>query len=61
MNHATTGRPGKDEARPDLHTQLEEFLHQVWLCEADWRFNDRIDLATRHTIAKKRRPRRPHV
>lgn len=28
---------------PDLHTQLESLLHQVWRCEADWRLYDRID------------------
>lgn len=30
---------------PDLHSQLEELLGQVWACEAEWRFDDRIDLA----------------
>ena len=30
---------------PDLHTQLETLLHQVWECEAEWRLDDRIDLA----------------
>ncbi len=30
---------------PDLHSQLEELLSQVWDCEAEWRFDDRIDLA----------------
>jgi hypothetical protein len=32
-------------AEPDLHTQLETLLHEVWECEAEWRFDDRIDLA----------------
>lgn len=36
-----TGRP------PDIQTQLEALLDQVWRCEADWRLNDRIDLAVR--------------
>jgi hypothetical protein len=31
----------------DLQTQLEELLHQVWRSEADWRLDDRIDLALR--------------
>ena len=30
---------------PDLDTQLETLLHQVWECEAEWRLDDRIDLA----------------
>ena len=30
---------------PDLQTQLESLLHEVWECEADWRLDDRIDLA----------------
>jgi len=34
-----------DEA-PDLQTQFEDLLHSVWLAEANWRMNDRIDLAT---------------
>lgn len=28
---------------PDLHTQLESLLDQVWLSEADWRLWDRVD------------------
>lgn len=28
---------------PDLQTQLESVLDQVWRCEADWRVYDRID------------------
>jgi hypothetical protein len=35
------------DLRPDLYTQLEDLLHSVWVAEADWRLNDRIDLATR--------------
>jgi hypothetical protein len=30
---------------PDLHSQLEELLDTVWAAEANWRFDDRIDLA----------------
>ena len=29
--------------QPDLQTQLESLLDQVWRSEADWRLNDRID------------------
>jgi hypothetical protein len=28
---------------PDLHTQFESLLDQVWECEAEWRLYDRID------------------
>lgn len=30
---------------PDLHTQLESLLHQVWRSESDWRLWDRVDAA----------------
>ena len=36
-----------DGDAPDAHTQLEALLDQVWRCEAEWRFDDRMDLATR--------------
>ncbi len=29
----------------DLHSQLEDLLNQVWRCEDEWRFDDRLDLA----------------
>jgi hypothetical protein len=32
---------------PDAQTQLETLLDQVWRCEAEWRFDDLLDLATR--------------
>jgi hypothetical protein len=32
---------------PDVRTQLETLLDQVWRCEAEWRFDDLLDLATR--------------
>jgi hypothetical protein len=32
-------------AAPDLHSQLEELLDTVWDAEANWRLDDRIDLA----------------
>ena len=44
----STPRP----AAPDLHSQLEELLNTVWDAEANWRLDDRIDLAL-----GKRRPR----
>ncbi len=33
----------------DLHSQLEELLNEVWRCEAEWRFDDRLDLARQQT------------
>jgi hypothetical protein len=30
---------------PDLATQLEALLDAVWVAEANWRFDDRLDLA----------------
>jgi len=35
------------ESPPDLYTQLEAVLHQVWTEEARWRWEERIDLAVR--------------
>jgi hypothetical protein len=29
----------------DLHSQLEDLLSTVWHAEANWRFDDRLDLA----------------
>jgi hypothetical protein len=37
-------RPNRDV--PDVQTQLETLLDQVWRCEAEWRFDDLLDLAT---------------
>jgi hypothetical protein len=45
---ACNGRPerqGEEYEAPDLLTQLEDLLDQVWRSEADWQFNDRLDLA----------------
>jgi hypothetical protein len=38
---------------PDLQTQLEALLDSVWDSEANWRLDDRIDLA----LGEKRTPR----
>jgi hypothetical protein len=38
-------KPLKQATQPDLHTQLESLLDQVWRCEATWRLDDRIALA----------------
>jgi hypothetical protein len=40
---------------PDLQTQLESLLDQVWQSEADWRLWDRVDAAVMlDTIREKR-------
>jgi hypothetical protein len=41
---------------PDLHSQLESMLDQVWKSEADWRLWDRLDAADMlETLRRKRR------
>lgn len=40
---------------PDLHSQLESLLDQVWRSEADWRLWDRVDAAVRLDDLKARR------
>jgi hypothetical protein len=42
------------EPAPDLHMQFEELLVTVWRAEANWRFDDFLDVAT-----KQRRTERP--
>lgn len=32
---------------PDLHSQFETLLDQVWRSEADWRLFDRLDAAVK--------------
>ena len=39
---------------PDLNMQFEELLGTVWKSEANWRFDDFLDVAT-----KQRRTERP--
>jgi hypothetical protein len=40
---------------PDLHTQLESLLDQVWRSESDWRLWDRLDAAVAlETLREKR-------
>lgn len=46
MLAARTSRPGATDV-PDLRTQLESLLDCVWKAEAEWRFDDRLDLAQR--------------
>jgi len=40
---------------PDLHTQLESLLDQVWQSESDWRLWDRVDAAVRLEIIREKR------
>lgn len=38
-------RPKTASQVPDLQTQLETMLHQVWRSEAEWRLWDCVDAA----------------
>jgi hypothetical protein len=40
-------RPRPHHDQPDLQTQLESLLDEVWNCESTWRLDDRIALAVR--------------
>ncbi len=40
---------------PDLHTQLESLLDQVWRSESDWRLFDRVDAAVMLDTIRERR------
>ena len=40
---------------PDLHTQLETLLDQVWQSESDWRLWDRVDAAVMLETIRERR------
>lgn len=42
---------------PDLHTQLESMLDQVWRSEADWRLWDRLDAAVKLEDLRKKHAR----
>jgi hypothetical protein len=51
-------RPKSDV--PDLHTQFEELIDQVWRSEADWRLWDRLDAAEMlDALRRKREQDRP--
>lgn len=45
---------------PDLHTQLESMLDQVWRSEADWRLWDRLDAAVMLESLREQRTRKQH-
>jgi hypothetical protein len=40
-------KPRRQQTEPDLQTQLESLLDEVWNCESTWRLDDRIALAVR--------------
>lgn len=43
---------------PDLHSQLESMLDQVWRSEADWRLWDRLDAAVMLETLREERAKR---
>jgi len=43
---------------PDLQTQLESLLDQVWQSESDWRLWDRVDAAVKLETIREQRARR---
>ena len=43
---------------PDLHTQLESMLDQVWRSESDWRLWDRLDAAVQIDALREAREKR---
>jgi hypothetical protein len=45
----------KSTTPPDLHSQLESLLDQVWRSESDWRFWDRVDQAVMLETIRARR------
>lgn len=42
---------------PDLHSQLESLLDQVWRSESDWRLFDRVDAAVQLETLREQRMR----
>lgn len=48
----------RDEV-PDLRTQWESLLDQVWRSEADWRLWDRVDAAVRLDALRAQRAQEP--
>ncbi|MBO0683158.1 MAG: hypothetical protein J2P45_08390 [Candidatus Dormibacteraeota bacterium] len=49
MQHFTPTETSSQDplADADLQTQFEGLLHEIWTREAEWRAEDRIDLAIR--------------
>jgi hypothetical protein len=48
----------KPSAHPDLQSQFESLLDQVWRSEADWRLWDRVDAFVRLESLRARRAER---
>jgi hypothetical protein len=48
----------KPSAHPDLQSQLESLLDQVWRSEADWRLWDRVDAFVMLESLRARRAKR---
>lgn len=42
---------------PDLHSQYESLLDQVWRSESDWRLWDRLDAAVLLDSLREKRPK----
>jgi hypothetical protein len=63
MEEADRGSRRPGDRTPDLQTQLESLLDEVWTCEAGWRFEERLKLALSALPPRKppRRPGRPAV
>jgi hypothetical protein len=49
------GDEASSEQTNDLWTQLEDLLQTVRLAEANWRLDDRIDLAVRLARSREKR------
>jgi hypothetical protein len=49
-----SGQGGRSNV-PDLRTQWESLLDQVWRSEADWRLWDRLDAAVRMETLREQR------
>jgi hypothetical protein len=47
----------RQASAPDLHTQFDDLLASVGKAEANWTFDDRLDLALRSRTAASRNRR----
>ena len=55
-------RQGSGSDLPDLRTQWESLLDQVWRSEAEWRMWDRLDAAVRiETLREERAARHARI
>lgn len=60
MLKGRSGDRGRRPDEPDLRTQLESLLDQVWKSEADWRLWDRLDAAVRMDDLREKSEGRDH-